>query len=899
MIKKSNRAISAMLCLVLALSVFQLVAGAAFDEANKIPVSSRRFCSNEITVENAVPEKNSNGSVSFTFDDSNPKMSMAFVPLNAKTKANALRIVLKNESTVSGMRLDYIYQDDNGISKSGFVCEDIHKSSEDTEYIIPVSNADSLTSLVVSFNGGETSSGKITVVSIGAISYCVDGREYVGALSSVALDESARTAAFSGSVSYDTILSHPNGRVVLYKLSSGERIEDVDHSHPSVASYPITLNFKFEFEVKNELDLCSRYFAAVLTEKNDILPITPETCLTNEANAGSTGEENNTGFKGIETNFYAGAVENGTTTAFVDIYVDKLENEHGDGYQYILAGGQEYYFDRNYISEIDSAINSYAVAGVSVYLRFLVGSNDPSFTNADFGENYKNVEYFAIDPRSDEVTNNLYACADFIVSRYADNENSALKGIVLGRSLDSPLRYNFCETMPMSDYADMLARTYCILKRVLEKRNNGLEIILPVSNNLLKTDGLVTLDIRDSKYPSNLLIDCILQTIIRYGFDVSSTYFMLESMETPIFDQHFTSNPDIGSFVESIGELSDKYKGLPSEIFFCWFPDSASNHSDMISNYVYNYNFLACADGVRGYIVSMLNFAAESLTAEENAFKAIKNTYKYIDTQNNIEVGKNVLAILGAESWENIFGRYFENNVIKRTHREESLLYSMPSGVSGSYNMWDFSKMSGTAGWSASDGCSSLMVYTPYKNFPRGLSAGFKGDTWGELGAEYGSIIYHSSDLITDGISGFSFDLVIPSGTDNEQKIFELKITFGADKEVLETSGIIKNNVRTTVYADVSSVDRVEYVKISIRALDGDTTSDAELLVNSISIHSDKYNDGELENIVLSGKITGGGADNVIAAEEDVMLFVLVSIGIVLVLAAWGFFILSQRKNEG
>lgn len=892
-----NRIISTVLCLVLILSALALTVGAELGEINKVTVLPKRFCTSEMTVENAIAEKNNNGSVSLAFNGSTPKISMEISPLRTETKANALRIVLQNESTVNTIRLDYIYKDQNGMNKSESSYADIHKKPESVEYIVPISEVDNMTKLVINFNSDENASGKITIVSIGAISYCVDDAEYVGALVSNDFNSITNSATFSGTVSYDTVLENPNGKVVLYKLDSNESIEDVDFTHPCVASCPITLNFKFDFKVKSVSDICARYFAAVLTENNDILPITPETCLTEISCEDNISFESDIGFKGIETSFYAGAVENGTSVAFVDIYLNNLENIHGDGYQYILDDGQEYYFDRNYIAELDATIKSYNSANISVYLRFLVDAYDTSFSTAEWNGQVKGVEYFGIDTRNDEVVNKLYACADFIVSRYTGEEFDSLRGVVLGRTLDRAYQYNYCGMMPMAEYADVLARTFGILKQVGDKKGKALEVVLPMSNNVLESEALINADNRDKNYPSNMLSECVVRMVKQYGFNLSSLYFMLESTEAPIVSQQFVGATDCLKFINSVNILAHKYDGMSDEILFCWYPDTEMASNDITASYVYNYNLLSCIKGVRSYVVSIVNKKSNDLTLEKNVFNSLKSIYKYSDTQNNYKIGESVLSILGKESWQDVFEGYSESEAVKKVLKEESLLYSFPSELKGSYTMWDFSKLSGTAGWGASDGCSSLMIYTPSKDLPRALAAEFKPGAWSDFGADYGSITYQSSDLLTKEISGMSFDLLLTSHRE-EDGMFEIKITFGSDDSVLETSGVIKENTRTTVYADVSKIDKVEYVKISVRSLEGTIGSYTELFVNSIDVHSEKYNDNELEDMVSSGKITGDDGDKEIMTKWNVVFGVIMLAGVAAVLVFWGAFSAAQKREK-
>ena len=900
------RIVSCLLSAILVLPMMSVIALASGD--NKIEISEERFCSNELTVENANVTVNSDGTVRLSANGVSPRASMEITPIKAQSQANALRIVLKNSSDFKTMNIEYIYENSDHISVPGTESVEIQKSKEAIEYIVPIEYADTMTHLVLSFGGSESVAGDITLVSIGALSYRYNVRKYVGAMTENSYDEATRMAKFSGSVSYETTLANSDACVVLYRLDPSESIENVTSAHAYVASLPMTLSFNFAWEVKTELDLCSRYFAAVLTKNNEILPLTPETYLENNYK-NEHSEDVEDFFKGIETTLYAGASENGTSVAFVDVYLNKMASEEGDGFQYILEKGEKYYFDRSYITELDAVMRSYSLSKTAVYLRFLIDEYDENFGYINNTNELKNKKYFAINPCSDEIVNNIYAYSDFIVSRYASSEYGTLRGVVLGRSLNNTGVYNYCELMPMANYADMLARLYVILKNALDKNNENLEILMPMSDGVIGGDVLVDSKTRDEHYFSNLLAESIADAVVSYGIDLSSLGFVLESESLPACvsasDSQGITVDNFKLFTDAIKKVSENYEDLSSDVMFCWFPHDEVSSYELLATYMYNYNVLASSPNVRGYIISIFEILEKEdfSASEKSVFSTLKSTYKYADTYNNVSVSKTALDATGKEKWSDVVEGYELEKMIKRTLVEMNAELFVPENVIGTYKMWDFSSTNGLTHWRADNGCELLSVYTPSADLPRALVASFGGAAFDKYGADYGNFIYCADGaLLVENISNISFDVIIPSQLSakiNTDNLFELKITIGAKDTTVETVGILKSDVRSQICVDVSNIDEIEYMKISLRSLDGEEQSGLKLCVNSISIHSKVYTDKELEDIVLSGKLTGGSeftVDEKIDAE--IVVAIITSVVVVAILICWGTFALKSKKRK-
>jgi RecA/RadA recombinase len=175
--KTMRRTVTFLIILAMALPLISFHAMAETSDNKTVAVSLGRFLAEEMRAENATLEVNADMSVKVRIDGKSPVVSMKLLPFETKTKANALRIVLKNDSSCNGMKIDYIYKNSAQISESASLEEIYVKQVADaTEYIVFATSVDTITQLTIRFFGA--SGGEIDIVSIGMVSAFYDNREY-------------------------------------------------------------------------------------------------------------------------------------------------------------------------------------------------------------------------------------------------------------------------------------------------------------------------------------------------------------------------------------------------------------------------------------------------------------------------------------------------------------------------------------------------------------------------------------------------------------------------------------------------------------------------------------------------------------------------------------------------
>ncbi len=821
------------------------------------------------------------------------------------TGANSLRIVIVNDTLCESMTVEYMYKTDGGIQSSGSVSCELIKGSGAMEYILPVEEVSTLTSMKLTFNGAL--SGGITLMSISPVSYYYDGRTYVGEITKNECDVSSGRATLEGHIDWETVSSNEGAKIVVYRLKHRQSLGSIRPADDFIASCDISLDFSLSFPLKNSTDICSRYAVAVLSEDGSILPVTAEIYLSPV----SFGSKKNdaVGFKGVETDLYAGVIEAAASVATVDVYLDRMINDGANGLQYILDN-EEYYIDSEYISELDLQVRSYLKAGVDVYFRMLVGEDG---YDALFSEKDPNDEaaYYAPDMYSDDVITKLYVYIDYILTRYSEGSLGSVRGIIVGRGLNDADRYNYCQgSVSLADYSDMIARTCAILSNVMSLSDPSLELIIPVVDGKYGVNYVQPSNESGNAYPIDILLMSVFEYLDQYDVDIKRLFFMLESDHSVLKDDlHGESAEAVAAGISDriysggamrclnfnvfIQKITKKYADLSNLFTYCWYA-SGSNLTD---DYIFNYSVAANVSNIRSFIVSL----NERENDEKECFNELRDTISTIDTDKCPSISSGSLKELGISGIRNILSNYAVKNLERRKLTSLSFVHSIPSNIKGSYKMWDFGSTGGNVGWEALYGCRSLSVYTVSTDIGRALVANFKNDSNSDIGAEYGSIIYtQANTLRVKEISELSFDLFIPEN--DGENIYEVSVYVSSEDGNIECHGVVFSGVETELYADVSEIDEIESIKISVKELDPNAESDHtyNVCVKNISIHSEKYDDEELQRMVMSGEFvsdsTTNASDDGLAALKISAIFVGISVAIVLVI--WAAYALHRRFAE-
>lgn len=877
MMKKQQRmrAVACLLVLILVFGVMTPVIPAA--EANSLKVNKDRFFTDVLYFENGRGELLESGGALLSFNNGETSVLMS-ISKSMPHAADTLRVVINNSSLCDKMTVVYMaqYQDADTSFTRTVECE-IVKGHGAQEYLIPIGERIDVTSLRLAFKGA--AHGEIEIASIGFVSHYSDEREYCGELIGSEYDQYGKTAVIQGSVSWDCVSNNPGAKIVVYRLSQSQTIDEILETHSYIAYCDISLNFNIKIDVKKNLDAYSQYALAVLTEDGQILPIAPEFYLNVKTSQNTI--EKPDGFKGMETALYGGAIDGNTEIAYVEISLGELFGDEEDGYQYIYDG-VEYYVDSSYIAELDAVIQAYKMVGTDVYLRLLL---DQSFADTPTGE----ARHYAVDIYNDEAMTRFTVYAEYVIARYAGVSSSNVKGIIYGRSLDV-YKQNNCSktTLSLDEYSRRLAKISAIIKNISDRYASGLELVLPLSDNEFGRETIVSDPSACGYYPVDLLASSYLEYANDYSIDLSEVYFMLESGCAPVGKENVNVYEGIENcvaFREMLVWFNERFSELPTEFSYCWY----SSNENVANNYAYNYNISACMEGVRSFVISF----ADLQDGERGALNAISTAFKFADTDKSTLVNGGALEKLGINSWGDLIDGFEESKLIKQNLSRIELKSTVPSGIIGSYNMWDFSKGSSAIGWQELS-CEKISVGAVEGGVDRALTILMSKGIAEDIGSAYSSAVYHHDNLMkVTGISGLSFDVFIPKG--DQEKIYEVIITVTSEDSVTEFSGVVFSGSDATLYADIQKIDVVKSIEISARDLAA-TDESYKLYVRNIAIHSNEYGDATLEKLVVSGSITDSGERSDVESEElaETIVGAVIIVSLMIIWGVWLFYKASK-----
>ena len=510
------------------------------------------------------------------------------------------------------------------------------------------------------------------------------------------------------------------------------------------------------------------------------------------------------------------------------------------------------------------------------------------------------VKYVSIDSRSLDTAAKLFAVTDLILS---NNSGEGIRGFVLGSALDLAGKYNYAGYINMAEYSELITADCAVLSQVMQKNGLELEIVLPISDHSFGKMTVAKTHDEYTSYRSDLLLKSIYSCSSLYGLDLSKYYVMLESFNSPVASEenggyYVVENDDIIS-ANDCGALSDLMDDLCYEFgvdnrqfLFNFRPSADIDAENFKVAYTYNYNILASTDDVRSYIISFLDSADE-----KSMTNALRTQFNYVDTEKNAEVSADALALLGVESWKELYDKYDKNDCVRTKLRSEPLSKKSDGRVEGSYPIWDFEDSGSTEEWAEFIGCQSLSVYSVAQGRSRSLVAQMSKDSSAAAGALYESIIYHSENAIVfENIDSLSFDVFIPL-KNNDRVKYEIELTLIEDGKRSEYKGEILSGETVTFYADISDAQNVKQIILGSRCLDEENNGAYFVCINGITMNSNSLSDEELERIVLSGKLGTMIDENISYFFDEVILVALIiSISAVATIIVWGVHAIKRKK---
>ncbi len=291
-------------------------------------------------------------------------------------------------------------------------------------------------------------SAKITLTGAGIYSVGEAQKSY-GSISSCRYD--GKKISVSGALSKEATAEYNGSRILLYAIPATDvgSFEIMDYK-PVASS-----GFSTKFRINCELDktYAEYFYKVVLDTKDGLLPVGNICAPAGGATTQST-IATHTVMYGADA---ADAFETNISAVIVDIFAGKLlENEDIYSAQ-IYNYKKRYYFNKEYLKELDDRMQFYASAGVDVYFRFY--SDNEGYT----------FDYSADSPESISL---MCAVSGFISERYPK-----VKGYIMGVAANEHI------TNLTAEYAESKARLLAVFCESVRAKNPTTQVIVPYSAN--------------------------------------------------------------------------------------------------------------------------------------------------------------------------------------------------------------------------------------------------------------------------------------------------------------------------------------------------------------------------------------------------------------------------------
>lgn len=733
--------------------------------------------------------------------------------------------------------------------------------------------------------------------------------EYAGSVYQCKLDENG-TLTISGTLEHKVATQYKDAELVLYRMRPWESTTAAIKDGTPIKRAAMSMRFEFKLSCDNVADRLSMYVVALQSNSETLIVAPPKYADCESAPPASDG------FKGVNTKDHVTAVNSDASSAIVDVELDKLQSQSRNGYFYTVDGVM-FYFDRSYIDSLDKAVRSYCAAGANVYLRLLLPSDG---AHTEFSvDNSVPAMYKSIYLRSDGALVSLYAHVYFLCERYGGGADGKISGLIIGRGLNEPLKYNY--SVDVGDgYCRMIASAFTVVGAAAYDASGGtLSLVLPVTDKMAGGEPdfqSFVMKIGDYLSERTTLRIAVMAESTHNPYGLYDDYFYVE--DTGDVDADFTtpapeetsapeterpSEPETSAPDETVAspettaspetsaspettvspdtEDEETQERLPptptpdgapyfcadSTSIFLDALDRVSAKSDAVcKEYLWCWypdeNTVDAALGVC-YSYGYMSLAAAGASAFFVSFadvggygiSSISHLFKHIDTKTSHKETSYSLSVFGVGSWSDVIFGVKSTTGIYR----EVIEPPMTSGevnCKGSVNIWDFTSQSGADGWYGGFNCSSL------KSVTGGSGKYLKASLLAANAGEYADIGYiGASSNLALYCDSISFDLACP-GEQNE--IFEIMIRLYTDKESVEAKTTVRGGERAVLTIDTSEISTdatVDSMRLCAKRVTGE--GDYELQLYKVSINSMKYSSSELSAVLDAARddLLGGDGD--------------------------------------
>ncbi len=801
-------------------------------------------------------------------------------PPYMREDCNSVKIVLTNQSMLNNIIFNYdCYDPEKGRFSSVTKTALIEPFSERSVCYINTGDVNMISNFDIILDSA--AQGVFTIHSISPVAlYGGYEGEIFGEITRCEKDASGKNLLIEGNIFHNYLTSYDDHTLVCYMLSANESPKDIlENGKEPVGELKMSSRFAFEMKLNTlgEYAMVSKYVVASRSKDGDITPLMAPFSTMSDFSV-SEGTKGSANIKGIEYDDISYSVDCGVGYAIVDVLLDKLVSRGHSGHLYSL--NKEFiYFDADYVYSLDKKVKNLYASGCKVYLRLLIsGDTEKGLLPYAAKVATSHALYLAVDIGNEDARRHFYGTVDFLSSRYSKISNGKISGLILGKSVDRPELYNGSAKDGLVEYSKMLAEAFEIMARCAAESLDKPEVILPISD---VKNGILGYDSEQ-----------LLMSFCRYiaeggGFDFS---LMLEGTKAhnpmDVNDDYHSFR----SFEKMMKNISFTTPNAPDSYIYLFSAEKGLSLSELSASYIYAYYNVMFSESASALVLSL-----NKNDGGEELIKALSYTIKYIDTEKNKdgELCNTALSSFGADSWEELIEGYDSSLITYRVFHEAESLSALPDNISGKYPLWDFSSAFGVQDWFGGIHCSSVYVDSTEAG-DRALCAVM------ENRGEDSDIVYNYEFYDDISIMPYiGFDVLID---DDCGALYEISVLLGGDGHRIEADKVIKGGEGTEIIVDTrvhGEMRKLDYIRISIRPINGDDGNKYKLYLHSVNAYSDKMSDGELKGVVTRVRALARNASvptvvQTVSAPKYEFIIAIVVI-VVLGVAMVGFYERKQR----
>lgn len=704
----------------------------------------------------------------------------------------------------------------------------------------------------------------------------------------------SKKVTVSGTMNHDAFATYNNSSLVIYSIPPGMSEYEVaaDKESKPLAETAVSIRFGFTFGISDLTDLYSRYAVFLRSEDGELTLGTAAQYA--EVSAEVAEDETKRSFKGINTVSPSVMTETVPGMAVLQVYLDELYTSSSGGYVY--QGEKEIlFFEKNYIDELDSKINSLSTMGSKIYIQFLLRRSD-TFAHSDSDVS----EYFMPDVYDPATLSLVHGASDFIVSRYNGEKKGVIDGVIVGKGWDYYAKCNFYDTDDISEYAKRCGLYTVIIANAARSVDPTVDVVLPFTDKGFSTDAEY-----DGELGDHFSVKALAESILAYldesfnsGLKCS---FLIETAQTPFDitndDFELGISPEFSAqgasfcagkqvaFSSFLDVIHAKYNSVSDDYIFVWsVPENLSGNA-LAAAYTYSYYSLLGDTDVVAFVADFTSSSYE---------KDIARIIKYIDTVYGPSSTEYLLEYFGVNSWNEIAGiTNSRQEGVSHIYTSEPM-WGLPAECIGSFTYFDFSGTMLTENWKKGIGCKDIKIDYAHSE-RKALKASLApkdGDAQVIYAYNYYENMIHTPYLKLD----FELDGV-------EGVIYEVTFMLESATGRYESSCVVSADEPKSVVLDISEYayfNKTESIKISVRTIVGQE-EDCALWLYGISGHSEKYDSERLGTLIREDRdsikdIAHDKEENSYLEQAAVAVGIVVAVGAVGI----GVFVTLKRggKNE-